>query len=50
LKTFTEKEARIKKEAMQQFNVNSLADRARSGSTGTTYKSSDYTVEELPGQ
>jgi hypothetical protein len=49
LKTFTEKEARIKKEAIQQFNVNSLADRARPGSADTTYKSSDYTVEELPG-
>ena len=49
LKTYTEKEARIKKEAMQQFNINSLADRARPGLAGTTFKSSDYTIEELPG-
>jgi hypothetical protein len=49
LKTLLDEEARIQKEAMQKFNINSLADRARSGSAGTTYKSSDYTVEELPG-
>ena len=49
LKNLLDEEARIKKEAMQQFNINNLADRARPGLAGTTFKSSDYTIEELPG-
>ena len=40
LKTYTEKEARIQKEAMQKYDINSLVNRARSGSTNTT--SSDW--------
>jgi len=40
LKTLLDEEARIKKQAMQKFNINSLADRARPGSANTT--SSDW--------
>ena len=50
LKNLLDEEARIQKEAMQKFNINSLANRARPGLAGTQFKSSDYTVEELPGQ
>ena len=50
LKTFTEKEARIQQEAMQKYDVNNLVNRARPGLAGTQFRSSDYTVEELPGQ
>jgi len=50
LKSFTEKEARIQQEAMQKYDVNNLVNRARPGLAGTQFRSSDYTVEELPGQ
>lgn len=50
LKTYTEKEARIQKEAMQKYDINSLVNRAKPGLADTTFKSSDYTVEELSGQ
>jgi len=50
LKTYTDKEARLQKEAMQKYDINSLVNRARPGLANTTFKSSDYTVEELPGQ
>jgi hypothetical protein len=35
---------------MQKFDVNNLVNRARPGLAGTQFRSSDYTVEELPGQ
>jgi hypothetical protein len=50
LKSYAEKEARIQQEAMQKFDVNNLVNRARPGLAGTQFRSSDYTVEELPGQ
>jgi hypothetical protein len=50
LKSYAEKEARIQQEAIQKYDVNNLVDRARPGSAGTQFRSSDYTVEELPGQ
>jgi hypothetical protein len=50
LKTLTEKEAKIQKEAMQKYDINSLVNRAKPGLADTTFKSSDYTVEELSGQ
>jgi len=40
LKTLTDKEARIQKEAMQKYDINSLVNRARPGSANTT--SSDW--------
>jgi len=48
LKSYAEKEARIQQEAIQKYDVNNLVDRARPGSAGTQFRSSDYTVEELP--
>jgi hypothetical protein len=50
LKSYAEKEARIQQEAIQKYDVNNLVDRARPGLAGTQFRSSDYTVEELPGQ
>lgn len=50
LKTYVDKEARIQKEAMQKFDVNSLINKAKPGLAGTQFKSSDFTVEELTGQ
>jgi hypothetical protein len=49
LKTYSDKEARVMKEAMQKYNINNLVNKARPGLADTTFKSSDYTVEELPG-
>jgi hypothetical protein len=50
LKSYAEKEARIQQEAMQKYDVNNLVNRARPGLAGTQFRSSDYIVEELPGQ
>jgi len=50
LKILLAEEARIQQEAMQKFDVNNLVNRARPGLAGTQFRSSDYTVEELPGQ
>jgi hypothetical protein len=49
LKNLLAEEARLQQEAMQKYDVNSLVNRARPGLADTTFKSSDYTVEELPG-
>ena len=49
LKTLTEKEARVQQEAMNKFSTPNLINRGRPGLAGTQFKSSDYTVEELPG-
>lgn len=50
LKILLAEEARIQQEAMQKYDINNLVNRARPGLAGTQFRSSDYTVEELPGQ
>jgi hypothetical protein len=48
LKTLLDKEARIQQEAMTKFNTSNLINRGRPGLANTQFKSSDFTVEELP--
>jgi hypothetical protein len=49
LKTLLDEEARVQQEAMNKFSTPNLINRGRPGLAGTQFKSSDYTIEELPG-